>query len=171
MVTIDLILKEFFDLTDFSYPMCFIEKSKPSKNSKPRYGWISIKGIEFNVYRFNKMDVLVYINYSRSYFLLDTYVRECFGFKLHIDNFVYGCLYSAIAAHLLSYQYQLPVFFGFCFYTYKAKSNTNKYPKRYLKGFRYAHKDLLVVGKLILEEWLKRKRKEKPSFMLEMSLN
>ena len=171
MVTIDLILEEYFDLPKLSLPVCFIKKSTCSKKNTPKRGWIKVQGVEFNIERFNKMDVLFHIQYTRPYFFLAHYGREVFGFKLYIDNFVYGCLYSAIAAHLLSYEFRLPVFFGFSFKTSNKKEKLKVYPGRYVKGFRYADKDLLLVGKLILEEWLKMRRKENPSFMLEMSLS
>lgn len=166
MVSIDLILQEYFDLMRFSAPLCFVQKARLTKQNTFTRGWISVRGIEFNIFSHSKTDVLFYIKYLRPYFLLDAYPRTFFNFNFYIDNFVYGNLYAAVAAYLLSLEIELPLFFGFYFITWNDEKI--KYPKRYVRGFRYVNKDLILVGELILKEWLKKKRKEKPSFMSEM---
>lgn len=168
MVTIETIIQEVFDLPRMSRPLCLTRKAKPTKAGGFTKGWIKIDGVELNIERFTKRELLLYIQYHHLYRGLISYKRERFGFCFYINTFVYGSLFAAVGSHLVSrLQPTLPVFLGFQFKSFRGESDA-PIPRRFVKGFRYIDRELIIVGRLIYEEWLKMTReRQNPSSTLE----
>lgn len=168
MVAIDVVLNDVLDYNT-TRPFCYTNKKFKASGEFIR-GFYEEQGFQFNVFKNTKTEFLVSLRYRRNYVNNLDYPskRKLFGIDVIIDNFVYGALYAGVAAYLFSLKNPLPIFIGWTFHSLEPERDM---PKRYVKGVRYAHKDLILVGKIILEEWLKMKRKENPSFMLETLLN
>lgn len=153
MVAIDVVLSDILDYTT-TRPFCYTKK-KVKVSGQFVHGLYEEQGFQFNVCKYTKTEFLVSIRYIKNYVYNLKYSskRKLFGIDTIIDNFVYGALYTGVAAYLFSLKNPLPVFIGWTFYSFEPEPDM---PKRYVKGVRYANKDLILVGKLILEEWLKK---------------
>lgn len=152
MVLIEDILSDVLQIDAYEY-------SKPFCNLKY---YKKVMGIEFNVVPYYQT-AAVYINFKHRYlYNKDTQVTV-FGHTMRLTNYVYGCLYTALALYLFSLKYEVPLLVSFLI-TQKDKPEI---PKNYTYSMRYVSYESIHTGKLILETWIAQKRKENPYFTLE----